>query len=212
MTPILLTSDDPRGILLFAPGAGGDPSRYERLLRAAADAGFIVAAPAHHLTEIFTDDVVRERVSALRVPLTEIGRDDLPVVAAGHSLGGCAALCLAGAQPRNRQGEAFEVPSEPRVSRVIVLAPAAGWFAGPDALDEVTVPITAFVGSEDDVTPPESAEVLRPAPAGLDLRRHEGVGHFDFMSPLPSNKVPTPGLDHDAFQDRFVAEFVAALG
>ena len=62
------------------------------------------------------------------------------------------------------------------------------------------------------MTPPESAEVLRPAPAGLDLRRYEGVGHFDFMSPLPSNKVPTPGLDHAAFQARFTADFVTSLG
>ena len=146
MTPILLTSDDPRGILLFAPGAGGDPTRYEHLLATANAAGFIVTAPAHDLTETFSEDVVRERVAALGAPLAGLGRPDLPVVAAGHSLGGCAALCLAGARPRNRAGETFEVPSEPRVSRVVVLAPATGWFGAEDALDDVTAPITAFVG------------------------------------------------------------------
>jgi pimeloyl-ACP methyl ester carboxylesterase len=212
MTVTLLPADDPRGILLFAPGAGGDPTRYERLLTSAHKAGFIVASPSHDLTETFADAIVRERVVALGAALLKIDRDDLPVVAAGHSLGGCAVLCLAGAKPRNRAGERFDVPSEPRVSRVVVLAPATDWLSGPDALDEVSVPVTVFVGSEDDVTPPESAEVLRAAPAGFDLRTYEGVGHFDFMSPLPSNKVPTPGLDHDAFYERFTEDFIATLG
>jgi len=212
MTSILLTSDDPRGILLFAPGAGGDPSRYERLLTSVNDAGFIVASPEHDLTETFSDEVVQERVTALRAGLDDLGHEDLPVVAAGHSLGGCAALCLAGARPRNREGAAVDVATEPRVNRVVVLAPATGWFAGPDALDDLRVPVTAFVGSKDDVTPPSTAEVLRPAPAGLDLRTCEGVGHFDFMWPLPSNKVPTPGLDHDEFYGRFTEDFIAALG
>lgn len=212
MTAILLASDDPCGILLFAPGAGGDPTRYERLLHAANDAGFVVASPSHGLTERFSDDVVRERVSALVAPLADIGRDDLPVVAAGHSLGGCATLCLAGARPRNRQGETFDVTVESRVSRVVVLAPATGWFSGPDAFEGFTVPITAFVGSQDVITPPRTAELLRTAPVGADLRTYDGVGHFDFMWPLPSNKVPTPGLDHDAFYERFTRDFVAALG
>lgn len=212
MSAISLTPEDPRGILLFAPGAGGDPTRYRRLLDAAADAGFLVHAPEHELTETFSDDVVRRRVDALVAPLAGLDRDDLPVVAAGHSLGGCAALCLAGARPRTRAGEPFEVPTEPRVSRVVVLAPATGWFAGPDALDAVTAPVTAFVGSEDTVTPPESAELLRPAPAGLDLHSYDGVGHFDFMSPLPSNKVPTPRLDPDAFYEVFLRDFLAAIG
>lgn len=207
----ILQSDDPRGIVLFAPGAGGDPTRYERLLEAVNAAGFIVAAPAHELAESYPDEVLRERVSALRAPLDEIDRDDLPVIAAGHSLGGFAAICLAGGRPRDRGGREIEVAGEPRVSRAVVLAPAVGWFGGLDGLSDVTVPIAAFVGSLDDVTPPETADVLRAAPAGLELRSYDGVGHFDFMSPLPENKEPVVD-DHGAFQERFVADFVAALG
>lgn len=210
MTTIQLTHDDPRGILLFAPGAGGDPTRYERLLAAANEAGFIVASPAHEPAESYPDEVLRERVSALRAPLSEIDRDDLPVVAAGHSLGGFAALCLAGGRPRARDGRLIEVPTEPRVTRAVLLAPATGWFSGLDGLSDVTVPLVVFVGSEDDVTPPETAKLLREAPVAVDLRRHEGVGHFDFMSPLPPNKEPVVD-DFDAFQERFVADFLAAL-
>ncbi|GAA3530203.1 hypothetical protein AFL01nite_00220 [Aeromicrobium flavum] len=211
MIPFLLTHDAARGILLFAPGAGGDPTRYERLLTAANEAGFIVAAPAHDLAESYPDDVLRGRVAALQALLSEIARDELPVVAAGHSLGGFAAVSLAGGRPRDLDGRLIEVPSVPRIAKVVVLAPAAGWFRGPDALTDVTVSVTAFVGSEDDVTPPESAEVLSAALAGLDLRRYEGVGHFDFMAPLPPNKVPVVD-DHDAFYERFTQHFVAALG
>lgn len=210
MTTTILQADDPRGILLFAPGAGGDPTRYARLLEAANAAGFIVASPAHELAESYPDEVLRERVTALREPLAALGREDLPVVAAGHSLGGFAALCLAGGRPRDRGGRLIDVPAEPRVSRAIVLAPAAGWFGGPDALSDVAVPLTVMVGSEDDVTPPESADVLREA-ASVDLHRYDGVGHFDFMSPLPENKEPVVD-DHEAFQERFVTDFVTALG
>ncbi|MTB87556.1 hypothetical protein H9L21_05625 [Aeromicrobium senzhongii] len=212
MTSILLTSEDPRGILLFAPGAAGDPTRYERLLTSANEAGFIVASPEHDLDETFSDEVVRERVTALAAGLEGLGHEDLPVVAAGHSLGGCAALCLAGVRPRNSQGAVIDVPREPRVGRVVVLAPATGWFEGRDALDDLSVPITVFIGAKDDVTPPDTAEVLWPAPTWLELRTYEGVGHFDFMWPLPENKVPTPGLDHEEFYERFIADFVTALG
>lgn len=208
---VFLGCDDPRGIVLFAPGAGGDPSRYERLLAATNEAGFIVASPEHELAESYPDEVVRERAAALRAPLDSIAREDLPVVAAGHSLGGCAALCLAGGRPVNRQGHAFEVPREPRVERVVLLAPALDWFRGPDSLTEVTVPLVALVGSEDDVTPAGTADLLRAAPAPLDLRTYDGVGHFDFMSPLPAGKEPVVA-SHDAFYARFMADFVAALG
>lgn len=207
---VLLENDDPRGILLFAPGAGGDPTRYERLLAAANAAGFVVASPRHELAETFTDAEVRERVVGLRALLDDVALVDLPVVAAGHSLGGFAALCLAGAHPRNRSGDPVEVPTEPRVARVVALAPATGWFSGPGALDDLTVPLTVLVGSRDEVTPPATAEVLRAAAGPVDLRSYDGVGHFDFMSPLPENKEPVVA-DHAAFTERLAADFVAAL-
>lgn len=209
MTTILQT-DDPRGILLFAPGAGGDPTRYARLLGAANAAGFIVASPAHELVESYPDDVLLERVTALRQPLSELARLDLPVVVAGHSLGGFAALCLAGGRPQDRDGRVIDLPTEPSVSKAVLVAPAAGWFSDPSSLADVAVPLTVLVGSEDDVTPPETADALTAAPAPVDLRSYDGVGHFDFMSPLPENKMPVVA-DHDAFYERFAQDFVAAI-
>lgn len=211
MSVSLLEAAEPCGILLFAPGAGGALEHYRRLLASANAAGFIVAAPEHEPADVHTEDILRERVTALRAPLDAIGRPDLPVVASGHSLGGFAALCLAGAHPSDPEGAQIDVPSEPRVSRVVVLAPAMRWFDQPGALADVTVSITAFVGARDVVTPHESAGLLRSAPGGVDLRRYDDAGHMDFMSPVPPDTEPTPGLDQEAFFQRFAEDFVASL-
>ena len=72
---ILTPAGKPRGIVLFAPGAGGDPARYEALTSAAMNAGFIVAAPAHERFDVrtVTDEQVRERVIGLVEALREVG-------------------------------------------------------------------------------------------------------------------------------------------
>src|SRR4051794_19978492 len=62
---------------------------------------------------------------------------DAAVVVVGHSIGGWAALCLADAMSWGRDGRLLDVPREPRVSRLVLYAPAAGWFAAP-----TTVPST----------------------------------------------------------------------
>lgn len=106
---LLLSPPDPRGVLLFAPGAGGDPSRYRRLLEAVCDAGFVVAATEHELLDrrTATPAALRARVADLRAPL-EWFDPELPVVVAGHSAGGWAALCLLGAAAHDRQGRELD--------------------------------------------------------------------------------------------------------
>ncbi|UGB36788.1 hypothetical protein LQ938_02830 [Microbacterium sp. cx-55] len=203
-----------RGILLFAPGAGGDPARYEALIRAAAAAGFIVAAPIHDRFDVrtVTDEQMRQRAVGLADSLRELDRQDLPVVAAGHSAGGWAALCLAGAQPWGRNRQPIPVPVEPRVEKVVALAPTVGWFQAPAALDNLRVPVIVLAGGADTVTPPTTAEILRAAPAEVSVHTYEGVGHLDFLSVLPPTVAPTPGLDHGAFTESLAVDFVQALG
>jgi hypothetical protein len=53
-------------------------------------------------------------------------------------------LCLAGATPWGRDRKPLQVPREPRVSRLVLYAPAAGWFAAPGALELVTVPVLVY--------------------------------------------------------------------
>ncbi|WP_066039247.1 alpha/beta hydrolase family protein [Herbiconiux solani] len=223
----------PRGILLFGPGAGGDPARYDGLITAAAAAGFIVSAPLHERFDgrTVTDEQMRERAVGLAEALREVDRLDadrhgtdhhdrdrhrvdrqgLPVVAAGHSVGGWAALCLAGARPWSRAGQPIPVPVEPRITKVVALAPTVGWFAAPNALDELRVPVVVLTGAADAVTPPATAELLRAAPAEVSVHTYPGVGHLDFLTTLPPSVTPTPGLDHGAFVEELAADFVAAL-
>jgi len=211
---ILFPSGEPRGIVLFAPGAGGEPARYEALIGAARNAGFIVAAPAHERFDVrsATDEHVRERAIGLAQVLEEVGHPDLPVIAAGHSVGGWAALCVAGAQPWSRDGRPIPVPVNSRVSAVIALAPPLGWFRAPGALHKLTVPVTVMMGAADVVTPPETADILREAPTVVSVRTYAGVGHFDFLSVLPPTVAPTPGLDHREFTESLAHDFVEALG
>ena len=202
-----------RGIVLFGPGAGGDPARYEALIDAAAAAGFIVTAPIHERfdSRTVTNEQMRQRAVGLAESLREIDRQDLPVVAAGHSAGGWAALCLAGAQPWGRNHHPIPVPVEPRVAKIVALAPTVEWFQAPGALDNLRVPVIVLAGAADTVTPPTTAEILRAAPAEVSVHIYEGVGHLDFLSALPPTVTPTPGLDHEAFIKSLAADFVEAL-
>lgn len=210
---IVVPTGKARGIVLFGPGAGGDPARYTALLEAAAVAGFIVAAPAHERFDgrTVTDEQMRERAIGLAHALSEAGPEDLPVVATGHSAGAWAALCLAGAQPWGRNRQPLPVPVESRVTKVVALAPTVGWFQAPGALDNLRVPVAVLAGAADVVTPPATADILRAAPAAISVRTYEGVGHLDFLSTLPPAVSPTPGLDHEAFITSLADDFVKAL-
>lgn len=103
-------------VVLFAAGAGGDPERYGPLLEHLAANGCQVIAPSCELLvarEASTAELLARPfglVEALR------GRafPDTEVVVVGHSIGGWAALCLAGATPWGRDRKPMEVPREPR--------------------------------------------------------------------------------------------------
>lgn len=149
------------------------------------------------------------RVSSLKAALSDFSDDLLPVIAAGHSVGGRAALCLAGGQPWTRDGRAIAVPTEERVSQLVLFAPSLGWFQPPGALARVYTPITVHAGVSDTITPAVTAELLRAAPATVNIRIHENVGHYDFMTELPPTVAPTVGLDQDAFL-RELADYTSA--
>ncbi|ANZ38944.1 hypothetical protein BBK82_25620 [Lentzea guizhouensis] len=127
------------------------------------------------------------------------------MVGVGHSIGAWALLCLAGATPWGRDRQPIEVPREPRISRLVLYAPAAGWFAAPGALDGVVAPMLVYAGSADTVTPVAQVEVLRQA-AAVDLRVVPGAGHFSFMHTLPPGAAEEPDFDRSAFLAEMVAE------
>jgi hypothetical protein len=57
-----------------------------------------------------------------------------------------------------RDGIPLDVPREPRVRRLVLYAPAAGWFAA-------TAPMLVFAGNQDTITPVQQALLLKHAPA-----------------------------------------------
>lgn len=148
---------------------------------------------------VVTTEQLQSRVESLVSALADYHDADLPVVASGHSVGGWAALCLAGAQPWGRDGQPIPVPAVQRVTRLVLFAPPVGWFQAPGALRRVDVPIVVHAGENDVVTPADTAALLRTAPGTVSIRVHENVGHYDFMTELPPNMTPTSGQDHAVF-------------
>jgi pimeloyl-ACP methyl ester carboxylesterase len=199
----------PERVVLFATGAGGDPQRYRPLLDHLAAHGCRVVAPHFERMagrEATTAELVA-RPAGLIEALHREASPDAPVVAVGHSIGGWAALCLAGATPWERDGTPLAVPREPRVSRLALYAPATGWFAAPGALAAVTAPMLVYAAELDTVTPVDQAILLKSAPADVDLRIVANAGHFSFMNSPP----PDLADDGDAFdRDQFLRDLAQA--
>lgn len=194
-------------VALFASGAGGDPERHRPLLDALEAAGLKVIAPRFERLipqEATTADyLVRPHGLVKALDGTE-GE----VVVIGHSIGAWAGLCLAGATPWGRDRKPITVPFEPRVSRLVLFAPPAGWFAPPGALDGMTVPTLVYAGSADTAAPVAQVSVLRGAPGPVDLRVVPGAGHLSFMHTLPPGVAEDPAFDRPRFLTTLVEETV----
>jgi pimeloyl-ACP methyl ester carboxylesterase len=194
-------------VVLFAVGGGGDPERHRPLLDHFEAGGHRVIAPAFerlHPQQATWDDYL-----ARPLGLVEALRDvdsDAEVAVIGHSIGAWAALCLAGATPWGEDRRPLDVPRDPRVSRLVLYTPAAGWFQGPGALDEVKTPMLVYAGELDPVVPPAQAEILKTAPADVDLRVVPGAGHFSFVHVPPPGIPEDPAFDRSRFLARMVEE------
>jgi pimeloyl-ACP methyl ester carboxylesterase len=212
MTVLTLGAPDAARVVLFGVGGGGDPERHRPLLEHLAAHGCRVVAPSFERLAPGEPSpaALLARPAGLIDALRECAAPDAPVVAVGHSIGGWAALCLAGAVPWGRDRRPLEVPREPRVSRLVLFAPAAGWFAAPGALDGVTAPMLVFAGELDRVTPVEQALHLKSAPAPVDVRIEPGAGHFSFMNTPPPGTTEDPAFDRDRFLTE-LAEQTAAF-
>jgi pimeloyl-ACP methyl ester carboxylesterase len=197
----------PSCVVLFAVGGGGNPDRHRPLLTALAESGCTVVAP--HFERMVTPELGAELL-LLRARRLHLARDaaapsGLSVAGVGHSIGCALLLALAGAQMWTRERQRLAIASCPRLDRLVLLAPATGFFQAPGALGAVRTPILAWVGRQDTITPPAQADYLKQALAPrvpVDLRLVEGAGHFSFMNELP------PAVT-DSLADR--AAFLGAL-
>jgi len=196
--------------VLFAAGAGGQPERYATLLSALANTGCTVIAP--HFERLTTPEPSETELSMrgrrLSLALDTLAPLGTSAMGVGHSIGAATLVTLAGAQMWLRSGQPVNMVRNSRLTRLALLATPTGFFQAPGAIESFNIPILAWVGSQDHVTPPAQTEWLADAMKArqtVDLRVTEGAGHFSFMDLLPPQAMePLP--DKQAFLREFSSE------
>jgi hypothetical protein len=194
---------EPRLSVLFGVGAGGDPHRHLPLLMALAARGCTVATPHFERMKslVPTEPELDVRARRHQLAFEEIARQGIPAAGVGHSIGAVMMVMLAGGVAWTMPGRPARVPTEKRLQRLALMAPASDFFRGPDALEAVRVPIRAWVGGKDSITPPAGAEALKMCLAGkaeMEMRVVADAGHFSFMNVPPPHATETLP-DRDAF-------------
>lgn len=214
-------------VCLISHGAGGSHLLYRETATHLACAGWIVVCPEaprdnrNDRSLAHTDASVTNRCRQLTQALDTLlgdarlaaSADAARVGLVGHSLGGCAALALAGGQPWSRERQPIPVQSDPRFKAAVLLAPATGYYRGPGALDRVSIPLLVLAGEKDDITPADDIQqTLRPLLAlpTAEFVVVQGAGHYSFLSPFPAAlRRPdfAPALDPEGFdRTRFQRE------
>ena len=208
----LLESPNPNRFALFAVGGGGNPERHLPLLTALADHGLTVIAP--HFDRLLSPNVTEPdlllRARRLRLAIDAIAPEKSPVIGVGHSIGTTILLAMAGAQAWLGPGRPLTIEPDERLQRLILLTPATGFFRAPAALDAVRIPIQAWAGTKDTITPPSQAQLLHQElhpRVPVDLHIEDGAGHFSFMH-LPPPQVEETLADRDTFLARLTADVV----
>ena len=230
-------------LVVISHGNNGSPLTHRDTAIALARAGFVVAMPEHlgnsrsdsslagtaailahrprHLSltidAVRADAVFREHVQGTQVRVI------------GHSIGAYTALAVAGGLPNAMTPDQpsyavtpVSVTPDARVSRLVLLAPACGWFTVPGALAPVQVPILMYSGAQDQVTPLFHADLVLSGVAHPERVKHivvDGAGHHAFQTPFPPSMTRSdfppsqdpPGFDRRTFHAQMNAEVVAYL-
>jgi predicted dienelactone hydrolase len=133
------------------------------------------------------------------------------VVGVGHSIGATLLLARAGADLWLGPEDRIAGVRDPRLSALVLLAPALGYFAAPGALDAVDLPLLLRVGSADAVTPPDDARRFVAALNGrisCDFAVVDGADHFSFMDQRPPGQ-PEPWADAATFRVQLAERIIA---
>lgn len=203
-------------VILFSVGSGGQPQRLSTLLGALIECGCTVVAP--HFERLASTTPTQEelvlRARRLTLALDAFVEPTARVIGVGHSIGAAILVAMAGAQLWLGPGRRVSIAPDGRLSRLALLAPPTGFFQAPAALDAVRVPVLAWVGSADSITPPAQTEWLARAMRDwnvVDVRITEGAGHFSFMDvPPPHTTEPLP--NKQAFLREYSSEICKFVG
>lgn len=190
-------------VVLFAVGAGGQPGRYATLLESLAGAGCTVIAPhfARLASTVPSEAELTLRARRLAMALDIFAEPSARIAGVGHSIGTSTLLAMAGAHLWLGPGRRVDIPRDRRLTRLALLAAATGFFQAPAALEAMRLPTFAWVGTEDNITPPAQTEWLANAlreQLAVDVRTTEGAGHFSCMDAGPPHAVE-PLADKPAF-------------
>jgi len=187
-------SQKPSVCVLFAVGAGGNPERHVTILDALAQSGCTVVAP--HFQRLVspspTDEELMLRARRISLTLDIFAKSGLMWVGIGHSIGAATLIALVGGQMWLGAGRRVNISADTRLNRIALLAPPTGFFQAPGALDAVKAPISIWVGSEDNITPPSQSEWLAQAmhdSQTVDIHVVDGAGHFSYMDQIPPHAV-----------------------
>ena len=203
-------------VVLFSVGSGGQPQRLSTLLGALIECGCTVVAP--HFERLASTTPTQEelvlRARRLTLALDAFVEPSARVVGVGHSIGAAILVAMAGAQLWLGPGRRVSIAPDRRLARLALLAPPTGFFQAPAALDAVRIPVLAWVGSADSITPPAQTEWLARAMRDwnvVDVRITEGAGHFSFMDvPPPHTTEPLP--NKLAFLQEYSSEICMFVG
>ncbi|SNR81320.1 Predicted dienelactone hydrolase [Methylobacillus rhizosphaerae] len=234
-------------LVLVSHGSGGSHLLYRSITCHLARHGYIVAMiehPGNNRVDnrlMGTVDNLQYRPRHLKLTTDYLYQDArfapylLPgnVAVIGHSMGGYAALALAGGNPwfppevfkPDYQGPApslVDVEHDARIKALVLLAPATVWFKPKAALSGVHVPILMLSAEHDPYTPAWHNDIVLegvPDPARVDSRCVSNAGHFSFLSPFPlkikqGGALPTTdpeGFDREQFHEQLKQEILAYL-
>ncbi len=204
-------------LVVISHGSGGNRLGYLTIAQALTGAGYVVAMPEHHLNNRDENDLegtLRNlvlRPKHISLVIDALGQnlilgdavDTQQVAVIGHSIGAYTGLALAGGMPFSETRQKVTVKGDDRVKGLVLMAPATGWYAYPEGLTDVSVPVLIYEAEKDPFTGPEhAARVVDQVKGDVDLRRIKNAGHFSFLSPFPkdvSGPHFPPSVDPDGF-------------
>lgn len=195
-------------LVVVSHGNGGSHLLYRTITVHLARNGYVVAHLEHpgnnrndNSLEGTYENLVR-RPRHVRLTIDAISQElaghvqPENVAVMGHSMGGYAALAIAGGIPWSKTGERVEVTPDPRVRALVLLAPGTAFFYPEDSLRDVRIPILMLTAEHDPVTPRWQAELLLdrvPDRGQVTWKEIENAGHFSVLSPFPPH-MRNPGF------------------